>query len=225
MVVKQEMRRKYLTIRDSLSEAEVNEKSRLIIKKLTALDIYQKADIILTYIDFRNEVLTTGLVAEILKQKEKRVFCPKVVTKMKDKSFIHLELNAAQRRLMGVGREIAFYEIKALTELAAGYQGIREPVVKDGPAAIHPGDNSAVSINDFLDSESDNCLMIMPGVVFDGQRGRIGYGKGFYDRFLASYPKLKTVALAYEFQIVSSVPKEDNDVCPDMILTELRIIK
>ena len=64
----------------------------------------------------------------------------------------------------------------------------------------------------------------MPGVVFDLQRHRVGYGGGFYDRFLEQHPGLTTVALAFEFQVREEVPFEEFDIRPAKVVTERRIL-
>lgn len=53
--------------------------------------------------------------------------------------------------------------------------------------------------------------MLVPGVVFDGDRGRIGYGKGYFDRYLSAYPG-RTIGLAFEGQIVPRCPLQRHDV-------------
>ena len=66
----------------------------------------------------------------------------------------------------------------------------------------------------------------MPGVAFDEQRNRLGYGKGYYDRFLEKNPKHKTAAMAFDFQVQEKeLPHEKTDLKPDVIVTEKRIIK
>lgn len=66
-------------------------------------------------------------------------------------------------------------------------------------------------------------LIIMPLVAFDENRNRIGYGKGYYDRYLKEHPNCKTIALAYEDQKVEKIPADDNDFRPQMIITEEKI--
>lgn len=67
-------------------------------------------------------------------------------------------------------------------------------------------------------------IIIVPGVVFDMKGNRLGSGKGFYDRFLvtADMPK---IALAYEFQILDSIPVKKTDIPVDIIISESRIIR
>ena len=68
-------------------------------------------------------------------------------------------------------------------------------------------------------------LAIIPGIAFDERGGRIGYGTGFYDRFI---PELdittRKVALSFECQIVPQIPMEPHDRYTDIIITEDRII-
>ncbi len=62
-------------------------------------------------------------------------------------------------------------------------------------------------------------LIIVPGVAFDKRGNRIGFGKGYYDRFLKGY-RGKKIALAYEFQLVDSIETEEHDERVDEIITE-----
>ncbi|MFC0014821.1 MULTISPECIES: 5-formyltetrahydrofolate cyclo-ligase [Allobacillus] len=70
---------------------------------------------------------------------------------------------------------------------------------------------------DFID------LIIVPGLLFDPKGYRIGYGGGYYDRYLVDYPN-STVSLAMEEQIVQYIPFDDNDIPVDFIITEDRMI-
>ena len=85
-----------------------------------------------------------------------------------------------------------------------GYYGILEPV-------------SGSKLDD------DHPLVIMPGAAFDTSRNRIGYGKGFYDYFLHEHPLAKTIALAFELQLVSEIPCQEHDVRPQVLITEEQI--
>lgn len=62
-------------------------------------------------------------------------------------------------------------------------------------------------------------LVVVPGIAFDRNGYRLGYGKGFYDRTLASFPGLK-VGLAYDFQILEKIPHDAADLRCDQIFTE-----
>lgn len=67
-------------------------------------------------------------------------------------------------------------------------------------------------------------LIITPGVAFDRNLNRVGFGKGYYDRILCNKREdAAIVALAYELQVLDEVPSEEHDVKMDMIITEDRI--
>ncbi|MEM0360223.1 MAG: 5-formyltetrahydrofolate cyclo-ligase [Candidatus Diapherotrites archaeon] len=68
--------------------------------------------------------------------------------------------------------------------------------------------------------------IIVPGTAFDKKGNRLGYGKGYYDRYLAKLPK-KTpiIGLAFECQLVEKIPSEKHDIKVHKIVTEKRIIK
>lgn len=105
-----------------------------------------------------------------------------------------------------------FYEIQSLQELKKGYQGIEEPDIENKKPVIP-------------EKMQEAALMIMPGAAFDSKCNRIGYGGGFYDRYLNKHSKIiKTIAICYEKQLVNNIPAEELDVKPDMIITEQRMI-
>ncbi len=63
-------------------------------------------------------------------------------------------------------------------------------------------------------------MIIVPGVAFDRQRNRMGRGRGFYDRMLKSTPNAVKVGIAYDFQLMDSIPTEPHDVKMDEVITE-----
>jgi 5-formyltetrahydrofolate cyclo-ligase len=106
-------------------------------------------------------------------------------------------------------KELRLYEIRALSELAPGYMGIPEPKVPE---------ERERDINDVN-------LVIMPGAAFDAAGNRLGYGGGYYDKLLSHLRrKVPLVALAYEEQIVDSVPADTHDIKVQMIVTDKRVI-
>ena len=68
-------------------------------------------------------------------------------------------------------------------------------------------------------------VIILPGSVFDINGNRIGYGKGYYDKYIKSlnYNPLK-IGVCYDFQLLDTIPTETHDVKMDIILTESRNI-
>ena len=105
------------------------------------------------------------------------------------------------------GMDIRFFQITSLKQLKDGYQRILEPV----------GDTREFT----QDTEkTEKALLILPGTVFDRTGNRLGYGKGFYDRFVARYPDMKTVALAFSCQMTEEIPAEPHDIKVQTIITE-----
>lgn len=68
-------------------------------------------------------------------------------------------------------------------------------------------------------------LIITPGIAFDKDGYRLGWGKGYYDRFLGETGKVPKIGLAFEFQIVPKLPRDRHDIPVDMVITEKRLIK
>ncbi len=100
-----------------------------------------------------------------------------------------------------------YYYLDSLDDLEPGSFGIQEPK-KDRPLCAE-----------------ETGLLLMPGVAFDESCRRIGYGGGYYDRYLELHPALTPVALAFEFQVFEEIPGEWHDICPEMIVTEKRILR
>lgn len=68
-------------------------------------------------------------------------------------------------------------------------------------------------------------IILVPGIAFDKEGHRIGYGFGYYDKFLKKVPKAIKIGLCFDFQLVEKIPREMHDVPVDMIVTEKRIVK
>ena len=96
--------------------------------------------------------------------------------------------------------EMRFIYLTDMSQVDKGYSGIPEPIA-DAPVANDP-----------------EALVLMPGLAFDKEGHRIGYGGGFYDKFLAAEPHHPTVALCYAFQMVEQIPVDDYDIPVDRVL-------
>jgi 5-formyltetrahydrofolate cyclo-ligase len=105
-------------------------------------------------------------------------------------------------------REILWSQLRSLDDLEPSTFGILEPR-NDRVRPVEP-------------TEAD--VAIIPGIAFDAAGHRIGYGGGYYDRFLGKFRGTK-IALAYELQIRDSIPIEPHDLPVDVIVTEQRIIR
>ena len=98
------------------------------------------------------------------------------------------------------GDEMRFIYMDDLSKGAPGYADIPEPIADD-PVA-----------------EDKTALVLMPGMAFTEKGDRMGYGGGFYDKFLAAEPEHPTVALCYAFQMVESLPTEEYDIPVDRVV-------
>ena len=103
-------------------------------------------------------------------------------------------------KVLDSGTRMEFLWLDDLTAVAEGYCKIPEPIA-DGPVADDP-----------------RALILMPGLAFDREGGRMGYGGGFYDRYLADHPGHPTVALCYGFQLLPHVEMADHDIPVDAVL-------
>ena len=98
------------------------------------------------------------------------------------------------------GDEMRFIYLEDLSQVEKGYCGIPEPIT-DEPIA-----------------EDETALVLMPGLAFDPQGHRMGYGGGFYDKFLEKEPNHPTIALCYEFQMLEHLETEAHDIPVDTVL-------
>ena len=98
------------------------------------------------------------------------------------------------------GDEMRFIFMDELSRVEKGYANIPEPIA-DGPIA-----------ND------ETALVLLPGLAFDRDGHRIGYGGGFYDKFLAAEPGHPTLALCYDFQMMDHLETEEYDIPVDTVL-------
>ncbi len=76
-----------------------------------------------------------------------------------------------------------------------------------------------------LVAPEDFDLVLMPGVAFCADGGRLGYGGGFYDTYLTRAANARRVALAFELQLVDKLPRETHDLPAHVIVTEQRVIR
>ena len=111
------------------------------------------------------------------------------------------------------GDGMEFSEISGPSDLSPGAFGVPEP---------RPEIRRPVPLR-----EID--LIIVPGVAFDTGGGRIGYGKGFYDRFLrrllSERPDARVVGLAFEMQIVDRIERKPSDIPVHILVTEERVVR
>jgi len=109
-----------------------------------------------------------------------------------------------------IGRNMVFLRVYAVEELQLSDKGIPEPFLSE---VFTPSIGAKKG------------LCIMPGVAFDRNRNRLGYGGGFYDRYLGIHKEfVNTVALAFSMQIIDEIATEPHDIKPEAIITNKEII-
>lgn len=182
-IVRKEIRNK----RENLSFDEKEKLSCEIIKRLfeNFSEQFEKAEVIMSYMDFKNEVSTKELNKRFEKE-GKKLLIPRV---SEDKSkIIPVVINGEYKK---------------------GNFGILESKGAD-----------------YTHGNID--IVIVPGVVFNSRGERIGFGKGYYDKFLTSFnnPEKKPlkISLAYDLQINDRFFGEEHDEKIDIIITEKRVI-
>lgn len=107
-------------------------------------------------------------------------------------------------------KHMEFYEVKKISDIKKNGIGIPEPEVEYPPSDYKPD------------------IMLIPGCAFDRGFNRLGYGRGYFDRYLREngYEKFVwKIALGFACQVVEQVPTEEWDVPVDMIITEKEVIR
>jgi len=181
---KSEIRKAISKRRKSMSENEVKEKSKIIIDKLMNTEEFKKAENLMVFLSFDNEVYTFNLIEKAMSM-GKKVIVPYTVKET-------FEIIPTLLKNMEEDLKVSKY-------------GYMEPK-KD-------------KIQQIL--EENIHMTVVPGLAFDKKMNRIGFGKGYYDRYLAKTRKeSKNIALAYEYQVLEEIPTDDFDVKMDCIITE-----
>ena len=107
----------------------------------------------------------------------------------------------------GKNGHMTFHVVSGSSDLIAGAYGIPEPDISLPSPDI-----------------TDRTVCIVPGLAFTENGSRLGYGGGFYDRFLEKYPAVTTLALAYEAVLTDKLPVESHDATVKYIVTEERTV-
>ena len=204
--MKNELRKSILKLRDSIpqdTKAELDSKiadrvmsvfNELIEGPGEVSGLEDAADpgdmTVLTYVSFRSEVSTYRIIDRFLK----------------------MGVNVAVPRVEG--EEIRFYHISSRDDLADGYMGIHEP-----KPDCRPWEEKTSGLTSGSPGSNMDTVVLVPGSVFDKKGNRIGYGGGFYDRFLTDHQGMYSIGLAYECQIADEIPADEWDRKVDMVIT------
>ena len=198
---KKVFRKTMLLKRDAIPYENRTEADRARNEWIRNWDVYQNSELLLFYVSYRSEADTLQLLKEALAD-GRNVAVPKVC-----------------------GNDIAFYRITDFSQLIDGYKGILEPdteLCEKVTGTSGAGDGQTQSEAEIALPE--RTILFVPGCAFDKKGGRMGYGGGFYDRFMEMYPDVLRVALAYEEQLVAEVPREAHDKLVDAVVTEKQMV-
>lgn len=235
---KRNIRKRILAIRDDLDSGEQKRASLLLTERILGHQWYYRADKLLCFVSYGSEISTTEIMKEAWKA-GKKVYVPKVLSGFPEiqpgagQSFFDTQPDSekklpehqkaiGERGRLYLRKEFAgkggrtecraphymeFYRITSPGDLEPGYRGISEPA---GTTEIYV----------YSGETAEQTLMLMPGVAFDRYRTRLGYGRGFYDRYLADKPGLwlRTIAVGYRCQMVDKLPGEDTDIRPCQVI-------
>lgn len=127
-----------------------------------------------------------------------------------------VDIRPAMEKAWSAGKRVVLPKVEPKTKTLACYRLQRgEPLVSGIFGILEPpGEESARIAPESLD------LVVVPGIAFDEQGYRLGYGGGYYDRFFARYPgSFLRVGVAYSFQVVSTIYPEKHDQRLDGLIT------
>ena len=184
---KSDIRKDILSKRNSLSESEIINNSKIISIRVIATKEYQSSKSIGAYYPIGSEVKTFEIIKHSIDNK-KDIGLPRVIDSTNIEFFKIIE--------------DSFEKIK----FTKGKYGIFENTMS----------NTRIDQMD---------LLIIPGIAFDLQGNRLGYGKGYYDRLLSSRKAKYIIGLAYEDQLINEIPNNDHDIPVNIIITEKRTIR
>lgn len=204
-----DIRRIHKELRAAMTEEMVLAKSRNICERLLEAEWYRSSTVIYGYYPLGKEVDCLGFLERALKD-GKRVALPRMLSFSGDRILKGQEcVGGPSLEKSGAGREchMDFYEITSLKQVEEGGFHVMEPT-EECPVI-----------------QEKDAVVLVPGVVFDRNGNRYGYGKGYYDRYFARFPQLYKAALAYENQMEPELAALDTDVKMDCIYTECGVYK
>ena len=180
MINKKEARTLIKERRMNLSKEYIDVASDKIFEKLLQNEDFKNAKVVMSYMDFKNEV-KTDKINDFIKNSGKILVLPKVIDKE------------------------TMIAIEDKNQYIVSPFGNKEP----------DGEEYKGNID----------LIITPGVAFDRNKNRVGFGRGYYDRFFAVHKNAKKIAIAFEKQIIEEgIETTEYDMKVDTLVTEDNII-
>ena len=174
--MKKELRKKFITERNTLSESYRDSASKKIFEAIEKHEVFLQAKKIFIFVGFDTEIQTEILIKKWINKKE--LFVPKI-----ENNTMHL------------------IQITSWEDLERGHFGILEP-----------------KHSNYYIGKID--LVITPSIVFDRNGYRLGYGKGYYDKYFSLNNYDISIGLSYDKLLQETVPIENHDKAVDIIITE-----
>ena len=196
-ISKKSLRKELLLRQRRMSKEKVLDQSAIICQRIRNWQLWKDVNCVHIYVRGRvHEVDTVTLISDCFGS-GKRVFVPYIGLK-----------NEIPLRHISVGENaMAVVEIFCLEDLVDEYWGIPQPVFETG--------KNEANWNDIE-------LVVVPGLAFDPSGNRIGYGAGYYDRFLSEIQST-SVGLCFEENIFDVLPRATHDVNVEYVVTEASI--
>jgi 5-formyltetrahydrofolate cyclo-ligase len=232
-VAKRRIRKEVLSKRDAMSAEERHIASIALTERILGHQWFYGARKLLCFVSYGSEIETRHILEEALRV-GKEVYVPKVeIDKKKDATVKDAKMSNAKLNLIktddakvdyaqvgntqadnteignakvGNTQHLSFYRLKSMNDLHLGYKGIPEPSGESEPYTYQP--------------DETDILLLMPGVAFDPYKRRLGYGRGFYDRFLADKEILTqhSIAIGFACQLVDEIEENEWDIKPYQVI-------
>lgn len=191
---KDKIRQQTLERRRALPPSHVATSNRAIAERVLALPMYKQAHCLHVYVSGKDNEVDTLLLIERSLQAGKEVVVPLIGR--------HNAIPKPHTRVKA--HAMAHAQIYHIDELDDEYWGIRQPSLRAAR---------------WLNSWDRIDLVIVPGIRFDPQGNRIGYGAGYYDRFLAQL-RARRVGLCCDAFVGAAIPSQDHDIRMDLVISE-----
>ena len=191
---KDQLRRFMMGKRDALPAEVRCLKSVGIAERLADMEWYKEQEEILVYSAIRSEVDLTSFCRSAWKD-GKVLFFPRVF-----------------------GEKMEFYRIDSMSQLIRGSFSVMEPRLKED--ADPNNEDMPIAGEAWTEGRSEKTPVLVPGVAFSRKGARLGYGKGFYDRYLAVHPSLVPIGVCFDEQLTEQICADEHDYPMYRIMTE-----
>lgn len=147
----------------------------------------------------------------------------------KDRLFIYVNYNQEVATIPLIKAEIALGAKEVLIPKVCGERSMHFYAIRDFDNELTPGaygipEPSGLNYINDDEINDENSVIILPGLAFDEEFNRIGYGGGYYDTFLQKHDKMLKIAVCHDFQIIDKCPQmEPTDIKADIIISEKRV--